>query len=259
MPLQYGILQGSVLGPRIFIEYAEDVSDIFDHHAVTHHLSWSWIMSFSMNDMVRESDFQLVLEWWLNDKVIDTVNFIVACELRNIATTSQTDNGLSPVDTECVMIIHAEDRWAMLAAVDGQMQYLGSLRPHKPLTPYVIRQLLSVEGKLHLLIKPTTPQTNNSDCGVYTGSVQSERDACACAATAHEQAVNAIPWTRAAPHCMGGRRRKVIHVPVEIIVSDVMEDYCFVQGFELQSKIAIKFCRRLVGYTLSRTVWRKCF
>ena len=35
MPLQYGIPKGSVLGPRIFIEYAEDVSDIIDHHAVT--------------------------------------------------------------------------------------------------------------------------------------------------------------------------------------------------------------------------------
>ena len=38
MPLQYGIPQGSVLGHRIFIDYAEDVSDLFNHHAVTHYL-----------------------------------------------------------------------------------------------------------------------------------------------------------------------------------------------------------------------------
>ena len=38
MTLQYGVLQGSVLGPRIFMEYAEDVSDIFASHGLWHHL-----------------------------------------------------------------------------------------------------------------------------------------------------------------------------------------------------------------------------
>jgi len=94
---------------------------------------------------------------------------------------SQSVNGFSPVREQTIMIIHAENHWVTVAAVDEELWYLDSLRPHKPLTPYVIRQLLQLvatrvhnDGKLHLLIRPTTPQTNSSDCGVYAAAYAME-------------------------------------------------------------------------------------
>jgi len=38
--------QGSVLGPRLFVEYAEDVSLIFDRHDLHHHLFADDIQSY---------------------------------------------------------------------------------------------------------------------------------------------------------------------------------------------------------------------
>ena len=36
--IQFGVPQGPVLGPRVFVQYAEDVDDIFRRHAIHHHM-----------------------------------------------------------------------------------------------------------------------------------------------------------------------------------------------------------------------------
>jgi len=36
--LQFGVPRVSVLGPCVFVQYAEDVADIFQRHEVLHHL-----------------------------------------------------------------------------------------------------------------------------------------------------------------------------------------------------------------------------
>jgi len=38
MALKFGVPQGSVLGPKICIDYAEDVSEIFSQHDLSQHL-----------------------------------------------------------------------------------------------------------------------------------------------------------------------------------------------------------------------------
>ena len=38
IPVTCSVLQGSVLGPVLFISYTEDVMLIFDSHQVSHHL-----------------------------------------------------------------------------------------------------------------------------------------------------------------------------------------------------------------------------
>jgi len=59
------------------------------------------------------------------------------------------------------MILHADAHWVTVAAVNDDIVYMDSMRPHRPITPYVIRQLFASKvdeyGKLKVKIIPRTP------------------------------------------------------------------------------------------------------
>lgn len=133
-------------------------------------------------------DRQLVRNGWLNDRIIDAVNKLVSTKLVNadVDTTqttllAQSASGFSACVSETVMILHAENHWITVASTVEGVKYVDSLRPHQPLSPYVIRQLLQLfphhireDGKLRISILPSTPQTNASDCGVYAAAYATE-------------------------------------------------------------------------------------
>jgi len=60
------------------------------------------------------------------------------------------------------------------------MNYLDSLRPHKSIarfTPYLMKQhrvlfsnYIDADNKLAIGIKPTTPQQNSLDCGIFAAA-----------------------------------------------------------------------------------------
>jgi len=75
------------------------------------------------------------------------------------------------------MILHADAHWVTVAAVNDDIVYMDSMRPHRPITPYVITQLMQLfaskvdeDGKLKVKIIPSTPQHNADDCGVFVAA-----------------------------------------------------------------------------------------
>ena len=75
-----------------------------------------------------------------------------------------------------VMILHALGHWVTVAANANGVTYTDSLRPHQPITQYIMNQLLQHidDGKLWLSILPSTPQTNSNDCGIFAAAYATE-------------------------------------------------------------------------------------
>ena len=42
------------------------------------------------------------------------------------------------------MILHADAHWVTAAAVNDDIVYMDSMRPHRPITPYVTMQLMQL-------------------------------------------------------------------------------------------------------------------
>ena len=94
---------------------------------------------------------------------------------------AQAISGFNVQMADTVMILHARQHWITVSATTNNITYVDSLRPHQPLSQYVIRQLLNLfpqhvgdDGKLRLSIVPSTPQTNGEDCGVFAAAYATE-------------------------------------------------------------------------------------
>ena len=126
---------------------------------------------------------------WLNDRLLDAVNNLVAShigsEVNQSVLVCQSAAGFDAVQMETVMIIHDQNHWIATAVLRGQVYVMDSLR-RRPLSATVKRQLKQIYAlcikneKLEVDIVPTMQQPNAFDCGVYAS------------AFAYEVAVNGI-------------------------------------------------------------------
>jgi len=97
----------------------------------------------------KEIDLEVVRHGKLNDKIIEAVNTMVAEHLGTPAQTTliaQSPTGFAPcdIDRPMVAILHGIEHWVTVALRDGEVHYVDSLRPHQPLSTYVIYQLLQL-------------------------------------------------------------------------------------------------------------------
>ena len=139
-----------------------------------------WIREFGL----RASDRELVRTGWLNDKIVDAVNWLISRQLGSIHQTtvlSQTAKGFDAIAADGVMILHGNNHWVTVANINNTVTYFDSLRPHQLMSAYIARQLIQLfpqhvgtDGKLPVLIAPSTPQTNSSDCGVFAAAYSAE-------------------------------------------------------------------------------------
>ena len=99
-----------------------------------------WVVRLNL----KESDREMVRHGKLNDKIIDAVNTTVAEHLETPTQTTliaQSPIGFAPcdIDRPIVAVLHGIEHWVTVALRDGDVHYVDILRPHQPLSTYVIR------------------------------------------------------------------------------------------------------------------------
>jgi hypothetical protein len=107
----------------------EEESDCADLDDNTQH-DPMWIPSFHL----RDSDKKLLEAGdWLNDRIIDAVNKLVAIQMNNscnFQTTllRQTIDGFRAVDANTVQILHDTNHWITVASTDSGIVFADSMR-----------------------------------------------------------------------------------------------------------------------------------
>ena len=119
---------------------------------------------------------------WLNDKIVDAVNSLVRqqlCTDTNQSTLlANVPSGFSPVETECIQVLHDQNHWVATACIASKVLFSDSLGS-RCISPYVATQLKqlyarlinSERNQLRVEVVPCPRQTNGSDCGVYSSAV----------------------------------------------------------------------------------------
>ena len=116
---------------------------------------------------LKESDREVVRHGKLNDKIIDAVNTMVAEHQgtpAQMTLIAQSLTGFAPcdIDRPMVAILHGIEHWVTVALRDGDVHYVDSLRPHQPLSTYVIRQLLQLLTTTVSCECPSCPVRHNT-------------------------------------------------------------------------------------------------
>ena len=95
----------------------------------------------------EEQSGDVVCNGCLNHRVVDAVNQLLGSQLGGQPQSmlmSQSLSGFAVQHQDTVMILHAPNRWVTVAAAEGEIIYVDSLRPHQQIIPYVTRQLLQL-------------------------------------------------------------------------------------------------------------------
>jgi hypothetical protein len=137
-----------------------------------------WIPDLNLN--LDDRSLLLAVDGWLNDKIIDAVNKLVALEvggdMSQTTLLSQGQHGFRAKLFEGVQILHDVNHWVATACIGGEVQVADSLR--RPLSAHVGKQLrqlyphkiIKKTDKLKVALVPCPQQSNASDCGVFASA-----------------------------------------------------------------------------------------
>ena len=141
----------------------------------SHATAVPWLPHFNLNthdrDVLANGD-------WLNDKLVDAVNKLLATEMNGQeAQTSllvQSSCGFKPINSG-IRIVYAHNHWVAVACHDGNIFVANSLP--ETFSDVLIKQLkemfvhhLDERGQLQVYSVRCAQQPNASDCGVYAAA-----------------------------------------------------------------------------------------
>jgi len=92
-----------------------------------------WIARFHLT----AEDRDVVRNGCLNDRVVDAVNQLLGSQLGGqpqYTLISQSLSGFTAQQQDTVMILHAPNHWVTVAATEGEIIYVDSLRTHQQIS-----------------------------------------------------------------------------------------------------------------------------